>query len=221
MLPITSCHHICGVFLAATMLSGCVPAFSDFQSARTVGRNHLGLTPAYSSVFERQERGNERSSMEQVQHNVGLRLDFGLSDRIDLQVGYARLMSTVESAEEDRPGFNVFGFGPKIAVVPGTLAALVPIGVVTGSGVEGQWGLQPTMLLTFSTAHVELTPSAKAIIPFDKEYDTMLAVNLGAGFGGSRGLVKVRPEVGFLTSPGSSGMYWAAGVGMSFSIKAD
>ena len=92
----------------------------------------------------------------------------------------------------------------------------VPVGFAFGEDVNSgkSWAVHPTVLLTAPVSpHVELNASTKALIPFS-EGDTLLAVNLGAGFG-NLDRWAIRPEIGFLFNPGESGHFTQIGVALT------
>jgi hypothetical protein len=185
----------------SAVVSGCVPVFSDLQSAKLVGKGRVEATPSFSSVSG------------SVQNQAGLQLATGVHDKVDLRVRYERVMV------EDEPGVNVLGFGPKIQLVKNYAALYVPVGFAFGGGLDSNetWAVHPTLLLT-GQVHpaVEVNWAAKYLVPLSEEGgDNLLAFNLGLGLGPPKGRWTLRPEVGWLIDPGEEGHYTQFSIGLS------
>ena len=97
------------LLLAAVQVTGCVPPFSEMQSARTVSPRAFEATTFYSSVSTAE--GGER---EKAYNQFGLLLAMGASERVDIR---ARIERQAVSGEPD-DALTVVGVGPKIALVP-------------------------------------------------------------------------------------------------------
>ena len=190
-----------GLGCGALTTLGCAPVFSEFQSAKLVRPARVEVTPSYSSVSA---SGNDGGH---VQNEYGVQVATGLLDHLDLRARYVRV-----------EGVNVLGFGPKIGLVKDKVALAVPVGFAFGKDVNSgkSWAVHPTLLLTAPlSSHVELNASTKALIPLSSGAgDTLLAVNVGAGFGNLERWA-IRPEVGFLFDPGKSGHYTQLGIGLT------
>jgi hypothetical protein len=185
----------------STVVAGCVPVFSDLQSAKLVGKGRVEATPSFSSVSG------------SVQNQAGLQLATGVHDKVDLRVRYERVMV------EDAPGVNVLGFGPKIQLFKDYAALYVPVGFAFGGGIESSesWAVHPTLLLT-GQVHpaVELNWAAKYLVPLSEEGgDNLLAFNIGLGLGPPKGRWTLRPEFGWLIDPGDEGHYTQWSIGLS------
>jgi hypothetical protein len=181
--------------------AGCAPVFSDFQSAKLVGRDRMEVTPSASTVsFSDYES-------EHVQNEYGVQLGTGVSDGMDLRVGYVRAA-----------GVNGVGFGPKISVVKDRLALALPVGFAFGEGVEisRTWTVHPTLLFTQPvTRRLEVNASAKALVPLTEDVrESLVAFNVGLGIGDLRRWA-IRPEIGLLFDPGESGHYTQFGLGVT------
>jgi hypothetical protein len=181
--------------------AGCAPVFSDFQSAKLVGRDRVEVTPSASTVsFSDTESGH-------VQDEFGLQLGTGVLDGMDLRAGYVRAA-----------GVNGVGFGPKIALVKDRLALALPVGFAFGEGVEisKTWTAHPTLLLTQPvTRRLEVNASAKGLIPLTEDWGgSLVAFNVGLGIGDLRRWA-IRPEIGVLFDPGDSGHYTQFGLGFT------
>ena len=180
---------------------GCAPVFSDFQSARLVGRERVEITPSASTVSVSGEDGGH------VQDEYGVQVATGLLDRLDFRARYMR-------AE----GINGIAFGPKLGLVKDKVALAVPVGFAFGEDVDSgkTWALHPTLLLTGPVnPHVEVNGSIKGLIPLSKDGgDTLVAFNVGLGVGDLERWV-IRPEVGFLFNPGESGHFTQFGIALT------
>lgn len=199
------------VWLAAAlvMAQGCAPMFSD---ARLVGRGQTeltaSLTPTGASVM-----GDSRHLM----NDFRVQGMHGLTDRLDLGVGYARLQMT-----RGGTGAHAIGFGPKLSVVPDRVAVAVRTGFLFGDEVPfaESWHLDPTLLFTVPlTDRVDLNPSVRFLIPFCEDCETLLGFNVGVGISPGSRRLKLRPEIGLLFSPRESGVVWTMGLGLSFQTR--
>lgn len=199
------------VWLAAAlvMTQGCAPMFSD---ARLVGRGQTeltaSLTPTGASVM-----GDNRHLM----NDFRVQGMYGLTDRMDLGVGYARLQMTRGGA-----GAHAIGFGPRLSVVPDRVAVAVRTGFLFGDEVPvaKSWHLDPTLLFTVPlTDRVDLNPSVRFLMPFCEGCETLLGFNVGVGISPGSRRLKLRPEIGMLFSPRESGVVWTMGLGLSFRTR--
>jgi hypothetical protein len=159
---------------------------------------------------------------EHVWNVYGLNMGYGLVKNVELRVRYGYLDPQYGN------GASAFSIGPKIGLWKNKLSIIVPVEFLTGQYVETSqsWNIQPGIIASFPVGkRVEITPSAKALIPVGSdpynERDTLMAVNLGLGFFATadRSLV-IRPEIGFLFKPGDSGSYMQFGIGVSYCTKA-
>lgn len=208
----TRATGLAAVALAAA-IPGCAPVFSDLQSAKLVGRKHVEVTPSFSSVSFSDGDGSGH-----VQNQFGVQLATGVHDKVDLRLRYERA-----EVDDNGPGVNVVGFGPKLQLVKDRLAVYVPVGFAFGNDIEvgKTWAVHPTLLLT-ATAHrnVELNASAKYLVPLSSDAgDNLVAFNLGLGLGPNLERWAIRPEVGFLFNPGEDGHFTHLSIGLSFRPK--
>jgi hypothetical protein len=180
--------------------AGCAPVFSDFQSAKLVGRDRVEVTPSASSVSFSGDDGGH------VQDEFGLQVGKGVLDRLDLRARYVHV-----------EGIHGVGFGPKIALVKDRLALAIPVGFAFGEDVEvgKSWTVHPTLLLTQPvTRRLELNASAKVLIPLSEDNENLVAFNVGLGFGNLERWA-IRPEIGLLFDPGESGHFTQFGLGFT------
>lgn len=185
---------------------GCAPMFSD---ARMVGRGQTeltaSLTPTGASVL-----GDSRYLM----NDYRIQAMRGVSDRLDMGVGYARLQMTDGGA-----GAHAIGFGPKVSIVPDRVAVVTRMGFLFGEEVPvaESWHMEPALLFTVPiTNWIDLNPSARLVIPFCDECETLFGFNVGAGIRPGNRRVTLRPEIGLLFSARESGVVWTMGLGLSF-----
>lgn len=174
-------------------VTGCVAPFSDLQSARLLGKGNVEVTPSFTSVS-----GSEDGQTEHLFNHYGAQIGFGLAKFMDLRLRYEYLSF---SEEEETVSANVLGFGPKFRLAKNWLAFYVPVGFAFGGDIEGSshsWQVHPTLLATIPVAKfLEINPSAKVMIPFDKDaFDTLYAFNLGLAISSDVTKWAIRPEVG-------------------------
>ena len=195
------------------LFPGCfAPVFSDLQSAKLAGPGQLEMTPSFSSVSFSSEGESEH-----VQNHLGIQAGLGVFDIMDFRLRYERL--SVDQCDNGTFGVNVLGFGPKFSLVKDWAAFYVPVGFAFGEDIEvsDTWQVHPTLLLTLPVnKYIELNPSAKVLIPFQSERDTLFAFNLGAGISANLDKWAIRPELGFLINPGESGSYMHLSIGFTY-----
>ncbi|HYN06903.1 MAG TPA: hypothetical protein VES67_05900 [Vicinamibacterales bacterium] len=185
---------------------GCAPLFSD---ARLVGPGQTeltaSLTPTGASVM-----GENRRLMTDYR----LQAMRGVTNRLDLGVGYARLQPP-----DGGTGAHALGFGPKLALVTDRVAVAARVAFLFGDEVpvKQSWHVDPTVLLTFPlTDRIDLNPSVRFLIPFCEDCETLFGFNVGLGISPGSRRMKMRPEVGLLFSPREKGVVWTMGFGLSF-----
>lgn len=197
---------------ALALAAGCVAPFSDLQSAKLVGKGNFEVTPGYSSIAASDE-GESQKFME----NYGVQVAYGVTKFMDWRLRYEYIRFDVE---EDTAKTNMFGFGPKFRLFKNWLAFYVPVGFAFGGDLEEgasseTWQVHPTLLGTLTIGKfLEINPSAKVMIPFDKDsFDTLYAFNLGFALSTDVSKWAIRPEVGLCTGPDLDG-----GTFLQFSI---
>lgn len=200
------------LFSLLLMISGCAPIFSEMQDARTVGKDNVDITASFSSVYA---RDTERGEGNHAQSHAGFQAAYGLSDAVDLRMRYAMLW--VDDEREDI-SVNILGVGPKFRLLENRLAAYLPVGFAFGKDVEdgaNTWQVHPTLLGTIPAAEkVDVNPSFKVLIPFERESETLVAFNLGLGIKLSEEFT-LRPEYGMLFNPGEKGHFKQFGIGVT------
>ncbi len=197
----------------AAALPACAPVFSDLQSAKLVGKQHVEVTPSFSSVSFSDDDGSEH-----IQNHFGVQVAAGVHDKLDMRLRYENVQ-----VADDGPSVSVLGFGPKIQLFKDRIAAYLPVGFAFGSDIEAgeTWAIHPTLLLT-APAHrnVEINASAKYLVPLSSDDgDNLVAFNLGLGLGPNLKRWAIRPEVGFLLNPGEDGHFTHFSLGVSLRAK--
>jgi hypothetical protein len=199
----------------AALLAACAPVFSDLQSARLVGPGKIEATPGFSSVSVMDE-----GQTEHIQNHFGIQAGVGVLSFLDFRLRYERVI--VDGNGSDSFGLNVFGFGPKIGLLKDRIAFYVPVGFAFGEDIEVSetWEIHPTLIATIPFSRsIELNPSAKVLIPFKGERDTLVAFNLGAALGKDVRKWAIRPEVGLCFNPGEGGYFWQVSLGFSLATN--
>ncbi len=179
-------------------LSGCVPVFSDLQSARNVGQGMVEVTPGISRHYI---VGSDNS--ENIQQNVGVQLAYGLTSRLDFRLRYEFLRNGFGSS-----GARVVGLGLKYGILPDVLAIYVPVGGIINLDYEERYfQTQPTLLLTLPVLanKLELNTAAKSIFYLEDGSNMNLAWNIGLGMSSNLKKWALRPEYGRLYELRSTG----------------
>jgi hypothetical protein len=175
--------------LLSILFQGCAPVFSEMQSARTVGKNRLDVTPTLSSVGIPSDE-----SIEAVQYHIGIQAAYGLTEKIDIRSRYERIWLQDEALGA---GVNVFGIGPKFGIVKDRVSIYLPIGASFDEGGVSNPQFHPTLLLSLPAIKnkLDLTLAPKYLI---SEGDNLFAVNFGASFSKNLNNWAIRAEYGLL-----------------------
>lgn len=211
-----SARVACFTFVVLLFLIGCAPPFSAMQSAKLAGKGRFEITPFFSTVSFSAE-----GQTEHVQYEYGFQGAYGLADIIDLQLRYE-----IVGVEYEDPytgslsgSANVIGIGPKIGVIRDVCAFCLPIGFAFGGDIDEMsetWQIHPTLILTLPIGNVfELSPSSKVLIPISGDQDILVAFNFGAGISSNLRKWALRPELGFLISPGDEGHFTHFSIGIT------
>ncbi len=201
-------------FAAAACL---VPPFSELQSAKMAGQGRVELTPHGSLILSSQE-----GETNHVQDNLGVQAALGITNFMDLRLRYEYLYHPDSGGRYDSSfSGHVLGFGPKFSLVKNRLALFLPVGFAFGEDIEvaETWEFHPTALVTFPVSNAfEINGSAKVLIPFRKEQNTLYAINIGLGIGQDLRRWAVRPEVGILFDPEEEGCYFHISLGFTYAF---
>jgi hypothetical protein len=203
------------LFAAVSMtLYNCAPVFSELQSARTVGKDRIEITPSYSTVS-----ATEDGETEGLQNQLGLQLAYGLTDKIDIRARYERIWGKDGSLSD---GVDVAGLAGKFSLVEDKIAFNALVGRAFGEESSETWEFQPSII--FSQALVknklEATIAPKYLMTFCEDCDNFLAFNIGLALGDDLNRWSIRPEYGMLFNPGESGFYGQFSLGFSVAFDA-
>jgi hypothetical protein len=207
------------LIISVVVLNSCAPVFSELQSARTVGKNRIELTPSFSSVSYASDGNNSSAANvnNEVQRHFGFQTAYGLSSNTDIRMRYEYIWISDNSS--DVPGINVLGVGPKYCYIKERLSFYLPIGLAFGKDINSAktWELQPTLLISIPVAanKFELNFSPKYLIPFTSNNGNHLALNFGASFSDDLTKWAIRPEYGILFYQGNSSYFSHFSIGFS------
>lgn len=197
------------IVAATAALTGCAPAFHD---ARMVGPGRAEVTPSLTAFASPGPGGSKGDTA----RGAGVQAVFGISDRVDVGVGYTRV-----SISSEHDATNFVGGGPKWGLRKDRLALAVPM-ILAWQDERGfpSWltlTAQPALVMTTPLSdRVDLNTSAMGVIPFAAGAGTALGGSIGLGIRPASAPMVFRPEVRVLISP------WAgrrvsvsAGIGVS------
>lgn len=182
----------------------CVPVFSDLQSARTVGKGNVELTPFYSRTAS-------------VQSHFGINGAVGVSPTIDLRARFEHVFA-FDDSDDLNSGVSVLAIGPKFGIIPNRIAFSLPIGTSFGEYASDNFQIHPTLLLTQPLVQdkFEMTLAPKYLIPFCENCTGNFAANLGLAYSRDLDLWAIRAEYGRLFYP--DGGFGQFSLGFSFNI---
>lgn len=203
------------IFLLSFFLTlpGCVTIFSDFQSAETLGKGNIEVTPSASGVGLTNDGESER-----IQSNYGVQMGVGVADGLDARIRL-ELPTLIDEDLSSFGDFIVLAAGPKFRLNGDYIAAYLPLGFMMGEDVETSetWELQPTLLFSIPISdEIEFNPSTKFILPFN-ERDATYALNAGFAFWFDN--IAIRPELGIMKSfEDPDGTFYHYGIGFTYKI---
>jgi hypothetical protein len=190
------------VAMSTMMFSCIVPVNTSMESARMLGTGNVEVTGSFSSY----SLSSDGESVG-INDNIGLRVGYGLSDKVDLKLRYIRLMTSGNSA--DNPDVNYLALIPKVSITDNRFAAVMPIGLYFAT-VDGEssdtWFVSPRLIYTYPLPNdkVEFSVSSKADFYFEEDTDPTIGFTLGAGFSSDLSKWAIRPEFGLLFFTGDS-----------------
>jgi hypothetical protein len=181
--------------MVLVLAQSCAPVFSEMQTARLAGVNHVELTPYYSSTGSGNK--NEDVDYSTVQSHIGLQAAFGILPEVDIRFRYENVW---ESGGKFGDGISLIGVGPKISFIKDKLAMSLPIGTALGDGVTDSWQFQPSLLGTLPVIKdkIDFTVAPKYVVQFCEECDNFLAFNTGLSFSKDLSKWALRTEYGRL-----------------------
>jgi hypothetical protein len=205
-------YQFIAIALSAIIYPSCAPVFSELQSARTVGKDSIEVTPSLSNVGFK-----EGDNSMDVQRHMGVQIAYGLSSRTDIRFRLERIWFP---SYPEQKGFTVIGVGPKFNLAKEKVAFAIPIGRALGEGTENSWEIHPTLIFTIPAVKnkFDINISPKYLMILGPEYEGLVAVNLGCALSTNLKKWAIRPEYGMLFKPGESGHYSQFSIGLSFAF---
>lgn len=188
------------------LLASCVaPINTTYESARMLGKGEIEVTGNYSHYSASSEGESDA-----VNNNFGVRLGYGINNKINLKLRYEGLISTYEDADM----VNYLDIAPKFQIIEGKIAATLPLGLYF-TGDDSKFVISPKFMFTYpANDKFEVTLATKADIFPEDESNVYLGFNLGLGISSDLNRWAIRPEAGLMIDPNESGVYWAFGVGI-------
>lgn len=193
----------------------CAPVFSEVQSARTVGKHNVEITPSLTVNSVNEDLGE----FALIPGNIGVQAAYGLSDRTDLRFRYESIGSF---------GIGAFGagalgggghvsIGAKYSLIENYIAAYLPLRYNYGRIYNG-FELAPTMLFTLPIKNiVDFTFSPKYVMSISSPTSGLFATNFGLAISNDMTRWSVRTEYGMLYLP--EGYHVGQfSIGMSFTL---
>lgn len=205
-----SLYFIMLLALSSVFVQSCASVFSEMQSARTVGKERIELTPSYSFVF-----GEYDGETQGVQNHVGVQAGYGINEDIDIRLRFEYLWSVKNTVPDF--SYAVVGIGPKFSLLKDKIAFTLPIGRALGEGTENTWEIHPTLIFSFPIVkdNLEINIAPKYLLRLVEDADDMLALNVGFSIGSDILKWSIRPEYGILFIPGETGSYSHVSLGLS------
>jgi hypothetical protein len=170
------------------VMTGCTP-YSDFQTAKTVGKGNVELTPfaAANGGF----------------NNVGANIDVGITNNFDLRATYSQVFYTSYGQDVFLVGkvnsnISFLSIAPKISILKDIVAFTVPLDYLYGLST---FIIRPSLLITAPIGrHTDLTISPKSIfmfLPLTKQPTIMPALSLGLSLHPTD-RISFKPEIGIV-----------------------
>lgn len=197
------------LLLTGMLFQSCAPVFSELQSARTVGKNRVELTPSYTTASV-----TDDGETDGVQNELGMHAAIGLTPKFDLRMRYEYIWPKGGSFGD---GISVIGFGPKISLLENKIALSLLGGTAFGEDVTDAWELQPSLLFTLPVLEnkIDFTVAPKYIFTFCNECEDFVAINLGLSISNDFSKWAIRPEYGLLYNIGETGHVGQFSIGIS------
>lgn len=190
--------------------NSCVaPVNSSYESARTLGKGNTELMGHYTRYVASVDGDSETTN-----NNFGIRIQNGLTDKMDFSLRYILLNPTSEEATN----VSFIALAIKYSLLENRVAASLPIGAYFYDS-ESTFFISPKLLFTYPfNEKFETTFASKLDIYFEEDSDSTLGLSLGFGISEDLSKWAIRPETGYLFDPGEDGGYWSFGVGFNYYI---
>jgi hypothetical protein len=213
------------------VLTGCVsmaPVSNSFESAKMLEKGQTEIMGNYSLAFLRWEDENNEKQTDQTNNNIGLRIGYGISRKIDLKIRYERLIAVTEGDKLVFNGINYFGLSPRYSIVENMLSGGVDLSLYTYKV------KQTEDMEAYSDSDFAISPGLALTFPKDRNFDVTVAtkfdfftgqdvnlwhLNLGFGISSDPSVWEIRPEVGLIKDLDDFSSYsWFSG-GLALILK--
>jgi hypothetical protein len=199
-------------------LSSCVvPVNTSFERAATLGKGNVEAGGSFSHYT-----GIADGESESLHNNVGARIGFGVSDKMDLKIRYERIGDY----------YDYLSVVPKFSLSPKKTALLLPLSMYSASQSGKTYSIAPQFINTFTSKKntADFSLSLKGDLLFSpattdiygnkiqSSTDFLVGFNAGAGISSNLDKWAIRPEIGYLFKPGDPGGALSFGVGFQFVI---
>lgn len=160
-------------------LNSCM-TFTDFQSAKTVGKGNFEITPNFTMEFNKEFR----------YPNLGFNLDYGVTDRFDMRASFSGGI------------INLLSLAPKFNLIKDRFSITMPVGTFLANkdlDIDRVWVYQPTLLMTMPIREsLDLTFAPKWVFLKNTQgwEKPEFAPNIGLSYHRPGSFVTYRPEVG-------------------------
>jgi len=195
------------------LLSSCIsmaPVNSTFESAKTLSKGQFELQGHYSKYTyrEKSEEAGIATTNEASNANVGVRVGYGISDRLDLKLRYERLKPLLQEDKDQVDRINYFSLTPRYNILKDYISGGVELGLYkttvkdaeSGDYSESAFVISPRLAFTYpSTPYFDLTLTSKLDI-FTEGSGNYLGLNLGCGLSSDMNVWSLRPEAGLMFS---------------------
>jgi hypothetical protein len=155
--------------------------FTDFQSAKTVGKGNFEIAPNLTLDMGKNFR----------YPTLGFNLDYGVTDRFDLRASFSGGI------------ISLLSLAPKVNLIKDRFSITMPVGTFLANkdlGIERVWVYQPTLLLTLPIREsLELTFAPKLVLLKNASQGWQkpeFAPNIGLSYHRPGSFITYRPEVG-------------------------
>lgn len=178
------------LFAGACLWTGCfVPPSANLQSARTMEREKVRLTPYWNAITE------TGPDSEKLADEFGILAGVGMGHGTELQVRYDRIQLAGTGAD----GYNFTSLGPKFSFANQHLAFLIPVGIYYGSGISAgeTFQLHPGLIGTMPLEEfAEFSLATRLFLAPSNSVDEWFVLNFNVGFSNDTSRWAIIPEVG-------------------------
>lgn len=202
------------IFFVIISFCSCAPTLTEMQSARTIEKNMIELTPSYSRATLSRNAGNNSL----LQNQFGLGIGYGISDRIDLKLKYEWINTSLSGFENA----SIFGLEGKYNIFRDKVSFSTAFGRGIGQNLGDSWQLHPKVILTLPIIYdkLEISLIPKYLITFSDNYNNLLSSSLGLGYSQDLSKWALRLEYGILVDPSrrSEGFINSFSLGFNYTL---